>query len=78
MYIISSLKNPRKPYHQTNGHLSFIMKYSNSILFFTFLLQDKNLSKIPSLDYSNDEELNEDTRLMYEKYKEKMDNSMYM
>ncbi|XP_045176193.2 putative FERM domain-containing protein FRMD8P1 isoform X3 [Mercenaria mercenaria] len=37
--------------------------------------QGKDLNKIPSLDYSNEEELNEDTRLMYEKYKDKMDDA---
>lgn len=44
------------------------------IIFFV-VFKGKDLSKIPSLDYSNEEELNEDTRLMYEKYTNKMDES---
>ena len=41
-------------------------------------LQKPNLAQIPSLDYSNDEDLNEDTRLMYEKYSSKMDESKFV
>lgn len=44
---------------------------------FSFCFQKQELQAIPSLDYSNDEDVNEATRLMYEKYSNKMDESKF-
>lgn len=44
---------------------------------FSFYFQKQELQAIPSLDYSNDEDVGEATRLMYEKYSNKMDESKF-
>ena len=43
-----------------------------------FIFQKGQLLQIPSLDYSNEEELTDDTKLMYEKFDKKMDQCEYL
>ena len=42
------------------------------------LFQKGELLPIPSLDYSNEEELTDDTKLLYEKFDKKMDQCEYL
>ena len=40
--------------------------------------QKGQLMQVPSLDYSNEEELNDDTKLLYENFDKKMDLCKYI
>ena len=75
-------------FHNNEAHYNEVelynvcISYSHATVLFIScsmsLFQKGELLPIPSLDYSNEEELTDDTKLLYEKFDKKMDQCEYL